>query len=193
MSAKEQRLKPSWLPLLLEYHRDTGLFFWLARDEGVHGEMFPNCTAAGFRAFNSTYAGKQAFTARTAQGYHVTGIGVPFLAHRVAWAYVTGAWPAEQIDHINGIRTDNRFVNLREATPLQNSKNRKPWARSSSQFLGVHKCGRSGKWGASIMSGLVEIRVGLFDCEIEAATARDAKAVELHGEFARLNFPRAAE
>ena len=46
-----------------------------------------------------------------------------YLAHRLAWMYVTGEWPEYQIDHINRNRSDNSFINLREATISDNHKN----------------------------------------------------------------------
>lgn len=56
-----------------------------------------------------------------------------YLAHRLAWFYMTGMWPTHQIDHINGNRTDNRWVNLREVTHSENSQNRRE------KFRGVYK------------------------------------------------------
>lgn len=62
-----------------------------------------------------------------------------YRAHRLAWLYVYGEWPAEQIDHINGTKTDNRISNLREATNSINGQNiRKPKANNRSGYLGVH-------------------------------------------------------
>lgn len=76
-----------------------------------------------------------------------------FLAHRVAWFLATGAWPAGQIDHINGDRMDNRLCNLREVTNRQNTQNVRR-ARSSNRstgVLGVYLDRRRGKLFASIM------------------------------------------
>ena len=47
-----------------------------------------------------------------------------YLAHRLAWFYKNGVWPKQEIDHINGVTTDNRLANLREVTTKQNSENR---------------------------------------------------------------------
>lgn len=55
--------------------------------------------------------------------YQVKVDSVSYRAHRLAWFYMTGEWPKHQIDHINRIRDDNRWVNLRDVTPQQNSRN----------------------------------------------------------------------
>jgi hypothetical protein len=64
--------------------------------------------------------------------------GRKYFAHRLAWLYVHGAWPMEQIDHINGVRKDNRIANLRDVPPKVNNENwRKATRRSKTGFLGV--------------------------------------------------------
>lgn len=62
-----------------------------------------------------------------------------FQGHRIIWAIVTGAWPAEQIDHRDGNKTNNRWANLREATPAMNAQNlRVAKRKNKTGFLGVH-------------------------------------------------------
>lgn len=59
-------------------------------------------------------------------------------AHRLAWLWMTGEWPISQIDHINGIRSDNRWCNLRSADAFTNNHNRtKANKNNRSGFLGV--------------------------------------------------------
>lgn len=60
-----------------------------------------------------------------------------FLAHRLAWFMVNGDWPEGEIDHINGMRDDNRLINLRSVTRAENAKNIKLRSDNSSGFLGV--------------------------------------------------------
>ena len=93
------------------------------------------------------------------------------------------------VDHIDGYGLNNCASNLRLCTPGQNNCNRGPHRRGSSRFRGVcwHKQAR--KWAAAICFRGVHYHLGLFDDEVEAARVRDRKAVELHGEFAWLNFP----
>jgi hypothetical protein len=94
--------------------------------------------------------------------------------------------PSVEVDHINGNGLDNRRHNLRLATAAQNRQNRPAQSNNTSGFKGVSRLGK--KWRAYIGSGGELLYIGVFDSPADAALARDAKARELHGEFARLNF-----
>lgn len=108
--------------------------------------------------------------------------------HRLIWLYHYGVWPKDQIDHINGIRDDNRIENLREVDNQQNHLNLGSHLGSTSKYKGVHWFSRDSNWQAQIMNKGKRYHLGYFDTEIEAAKAYDTKAKELHGKFARLNF-----
>jgi len=90
------------------------------------------------------------------------------------------------VDHINGNGLDNRQANLRLCTAQQNCSNSRPHG-GTSKYLGVS--GHGDKWTAKLMHNGETFRLGLFDDEVDAARARDAKARELQGQFAYLNFP----
>lgn len=91
-------------------------------------------------------------------------------------------------DHINGNTLDNRFCNLRICSHLENMRNRKTVSKANT--LGVKGVVRSGKkYIASIRDGKNKVYLGTFLALQEAARAYDKAAKELHGEFARLNFP----
>lgn len=96
------------------------------------------------------------------------------------------------VDHINGNGLDNRRSNLRIGTQRQNLANIKMSPKNTSGYKGVIK-GRK-KWIAQIYFRINgkrnNIYIGAFDNPIDAAKAYDKKAIELHGEFARPNFPR---
>jgi hypothetical protein len=92
-----------------------------------------------------------------------------------------------EVDHINGNGLDNRRCNLRPVTRSQNNQNRQPRRNASSRFKGVSWDRKHRFWEASIGNN-GKIRLGYFASEEEAAMAYDAKAKELFGEFARLNF-----
>jgi hypothetical protein len=100
------------------------------------------------------------------------------LAHRLAWLYVYGYFPRHQLDHINGIRDDNRIANLREATNKQNMENLNTKSSASSGIRGIasYKTKKSVKWVARIMHNYKTIHLGVFDNINEAINARK------HGE-----------
>jgi hypothetical protein len=90
-------------------------------------------------------------------------------------------------DHKNGDGLDNRRENLREATVAQNLRNRGCPVNNTSGFKGVSR--KRDKWTAGIKANGVHKRLGGFATPEQAARAYDAMAIELHGEFACLNFP----
>lgn len=95
-----------------------------------------------------------------------------YLAHRLAWFYMTGNWPKNQIDHINCIKTDNRFCNLREATNLENRQNiHIPQSNNKTGFRGVSIEKESGKFKAQIKVNNKKITLGRFDKPEEAYQA----------------------
>ena len=112
-----------------------------------------------------------------------------YLAHRVAWLLKTGEWPPEgkDIDHINQVRSDNRWVNLRLATNAENLRNRKTTERSKSGRNGVRPYEkRPDKWKVTISVGGRLKSVGVY-AELETAiSARIAAEKEHYGEFAPL-------
>lgn len=93
------------------------------------------------------------------------------------------------IDHVDGDTLNNRRSNLRICTNQQNQWNQKPRAGGSSKFKGV--CRVNGKWHAGIQVSMVQIGLGRFTDESDAARAYDRAALENFGEFAWLNFPEA--
>ena len=104
-----------------------------------------------------------------------------FLSHRLIWLIMTGTAPNKHIDHINGVRDDNRWSNLRLATPLENQRNKRP----KGKFKGVCVHKSTGKFQASIKVNGVNKHLGLFASPQEAATAYEVAAKMYFGEFAR--------
>lgn len=114
------------------------------------------------------------------EGYiHFRVNGGLYRAHRLAWLAVTGVWPDGQIDHINGIKTDNRFCNLRLVTNGQNQQNRRHARKDNlhSKSIGVGFWSVNGKWRARIQIDKKSVFLGYFDTEEDASIAyMDAKA-----------------
>jgi len=96
--------------------------------------------------------------------------------HRLAWLYMTGEWPENQIDHINHIGTDNRWVNLRDTD--ENPMNRGMQGNNTSGFTGVswHKYGK--KWQAEMQVGGEHIHIGYFTNKQQAIDARKSANIE---------------
>ncbi len=100
-------------------------------------------------------------------------------AHRLAWLYVTGEWPSNCIDHINGDKSDNRFSNLRHVTSKTNAENRRnPKATASSGYIGVSR--DRNKWRATIVSNGKQKHIGSFSTAEEAAEAYIAEKRRTH-------------
>ena len=143
---------------LLHYDQDTGVFTWLVgRNWGVKAGAVAGYTNHG--------------------GYIVIRVdGQDCRAHRLAALYVEGEWPPDQIDHINGVRDDNKWINLRHATDRVQSRNQKRPSTNTSGVTGVY--GREGHWGARIKVEGTDTYLGTFDTFDEAVAARKAADVE---------------
>ncbi len=123
-------------------------------------------------------------------GYNrITVDRVVYPAAALAWFYMTGKWPENEVDHKNRIRNDDRWENLREATPSQNAVNKEQRARKN-------KCGYRGiknSWNGKFQAGInvngKAIKLGEFDTIEKAALAYDLAAKKYYGEFAVFNFP----
>jgi hypothetical protein len=115
-------------------------------------------------------------------GYvHIKLNGRTYCAHRVIWEYKFGPIPhGMQIDHINGVRNDNRIENLRLATHAQNAQNRKLRTDNTSGHVGVTYKKQSRRWEARIDVDGERIVLGFFLTKEEAIQARIAAKAKLH-------------
>jgi hypothetical protein len=95
-----------------------------------------------------------------------------YLAHRLAWLYVYGVWPVHTIDHINGVRNNNRISNLRDVTIQSNLHNQStPYKSNKSGLRGVSFEARSNKWYARIRVNTKSVMLGYFLTAQEAHAA----------------------
>jgi hypothetical protein len=159
-------LTQSRLKEVLSYDPEAGEFRWLV------------CTS------NRAPAGSLAGSVSSALGYRLIGVdGVRYFAHRLAWLYMTGSFPAEQIDHANADRSDNRWANLRAASKADNMRNIGMRSDNGSGHTGVGWHAQTGKWRAYIAQDGRTIHLGLFDTKDAALAARNEAAAKAYGEF----------
>jgi len=149
---------------MLHYDPDTGVFTWLVN--------LPNGTKVG------DIAGCNNFR------YNLIGVDKKqYLIHRLAFLYMIGEIP-KYVDHINEIKDDNRWCNLRPCNQSQNMANVvAPLSNNKSGFKGVYWEKYRCKWRADIKKNGKNHLVGRFDSPEAAHKAYKQKHVEIFGEF----------
>ena len=112
--------------------------------------------------------------------------GQKYVTSRLAWLYMTGEWPALDVDHANGDPTDDRWENLRHATRRQNNGNAKKRRDNTSGIKGVHWDRERKKWFVAINDAVGHRRaLGRYKSLEEARLVYEKASVALFGEFAR--------
>lgn len=157
MTITQEKLKR-----LLRYDPSTGVFTWLERPNNrIHiGDVAGQLNKDGYRLIRIE--------------------GQFYMAHRLAWFYLRGVWPSDEIDHRNGSRDDNRFDNLREATHGQNQQNRLANKNNSSGHLGVFFDKRRHRWFAQIRVNCRQVYLGSHDDKDKARDAYRVAKSKLH-------------
>ena len=172
---------PELLRKLLRYEPETGKLFWEKRDPSDFNNNKAQNPQHTCKSWNSQYAGRQAFTSVNAKGYNQSNIFASnFEAHRVCWAIFFAAYPEGEIDHINGIKTDNRIRNLRDVTSSENKMNRGKQKNNTSGVTGVMWFTPANLWTARIMHNKKVIDLGYFRNFEDAVLAR-RKAEKKYG------------
>ena len=158
----------------LSYDPATGVLTWRERPR-THFLSDGN-----WRGWNKRYGGRMAGAGadREHRKVEITFMKktIDLGAHRIAWAIVTGNWPLNEIDHINRVRDDNRWVNLREATDAEQCWNSGKHANNTSGFVGVSWHKPLHKWRTQIQANTRKRRLGYFPTpELAHAAYLEAK------------------
>jgi hypothetical protein len=165
-------LTQTQLKKLLHYNPHTGAFTWRISGRGPLR-----------KGMQAGYVNNK--------GYRIIKInGKHYPTSRLAHLYKTGRYPPAQMDHKNRKRTDDRWCNLRPATPSQNMCNRLGRSNKLKGFSRIKSCRTKTfpirSYQARIAFNRKTIYLGCFATEEEAHAAYKAKALELHGKFANL-------
>lgn len=148
---------------LLDYSPETGVFVWKST-----------------KRYHLQFLGSRAGSPNK-DGYRQIKIHNRLYGeHRLAWLYMYGCWPDKHIDHINGVRDDNRCCNLREATHAENHQNRHSHKGSSSKYIGVSYYKRRNKYIAYINVSGVRHHLGYFKTQEDAYAAYCEAKKKLH-------------
>lgn len=146
----KERLNQGHVLRALNYDKETGVFTW-KKNKNRRSRLDDGAIAGSLKKY----------------GYIKIKLrGKQYSAARLAWLYVYGSWPSNYIDHINGVKTDNRICNLRDATPRQNSQNLK--RHREGKLIGANFVKKTGKYKAVIKLGKSVKYLGIFKTEIEA-------------------------
>lgn len=165
-----EQVSQSRLKGLLHYDPSSGVFTWKVWRGGS--------------ARAGTVAGKL-----DSKGYRQITVDMKaILAHRLAWFYMVGVWPEHEVDHINGVRTDNSWLNLRDATKNENQQNLAKCRASnkSTGLLGASYDAESGKYLARIGNNGRNKNLGRFSTAEEAHAAYCLAKVTQHTHNDRL-------
>lgn len=139
----------------VEYDPETGLFRRIATSDGRKSCRVGKITGN-----------------KTSNGYLEISVGdLKLSAHKLAWYFHYGYYPEFHLDHINGDKQDNRIINLRESSPLDNMRNRGKNKNNSTGYNGVYKSGKRYRARIKINGKLVNL--GTFDTAEEANLARE--------------------
>ena len=115
-----------------------------------------------------------ALGSENSDGYlQITLFGQNYKLHQVVWYLHVGYWPDFQVDHVNGVRSDNRSLNLRLVTQPVNLKNKGTYKSNGSGSNGVHFHRRQLQWIASIRVEGVAVHLGSFEDKEDAINARN--------------------
>ncbi|AQT27888.1 HNH endonuclease [Pectobacterium phage vB_PatP_CB4] len=154
------------LKSVLRYVPESGQFYWLISPKwGVEP---------------GTIAGSP-----NADGYTLIMYKrVSYRANVLAWLYMTGFWPDQEIDHIDTVRSNNAWNNLRKASDCENAQNSSLRRDNKSGIKGISWSTQKGKWVVYIQANKQKFYLGAFTDLDAAKETLNLKRAELHGNFA---------
>lgn len=152
------------LKQLLDYDIETGLFSWTNHKD----VYFMNRGQSAYK--------------KTSNGYFYISINRKrFAAHRLAFLYVSGRFPPDMVDHLNGVRSDNKWSNLREVSNTENQQNQRQASKNNSHgFMGITWHARDKSWQAQIRVNNTRKFLGYFKTPEEAHNAYLVAKRKLH-------------
>jgi hypothetical protein len=178
MSKTKPLPSKEYLHECFEYNSETGILIWKHRPREHYS------TETNYIGSNKRFVGKQAGSIKSKEGYLCIRIAdINYAVHRIIWKYMTGFDPFNNIDHINNIRHDNRWCNLREATDNENARNKLRNKNNTSGVKNVTWDKESGKWLAQIREGKRNIKVGRFTDIKDAEEAIRLKRIEMYKDY----------
>lgn len=157
---------------MLDYDPETGVFTWLK--------------SPGKRRRVGNTAGGTSHS----RGYRLIALdGRRYLAHRLAWLYVYGHWPSDELDHIDRDTDNNRISNLRECNRYENSQNIVRDVGATSKYPGVSWDKARRKWAVKLRVNGRRLMVGRYDSEVEAAAAYFQAKLQFHPFWSPTVYP----
>jgi hypothetical protein len=158
-----------YLKSILSYDPETGIFIWkISKGRVKENDIAGNIHKNGY--------------------VNIKIDGLMYRSHRIAWIYIHGNLPNNEIDHINGIKNDNRIINLRQANHSENQKNCEKYKTNKSGFKGVSWDKSSNKWTAQAQLNGKKYNLGRFVMVEQAAEAYKDFAIKHHGDFCNINL-----
>lgn len=161
-------ISQDYLMSILEYDEKTGMFTWASKRPKIKiGSIAGGIDSQGYCRINID--------------------GKKYAAHRLAFLYMQGIVPPNEVDHINGVRIDNRWVNLRLADKSQNLHNQGIRKTNTTGCKGVHFQKSNGRFVSYIRANGKRIYLGLSDNIFEAAAKSISAINSMHGQFGRIS------
>lgn len=158
-------LTQEYLKSIIHYDAESGVFTWRVYKGPASTRTIGTKTKGGYTAISIDYK--------------------KYYAHRLAWLYMTGEWPENEIDHIDTDKANNKWINLRSATHKQNQANIKRRKDNTTGIKGVYYGKHVAKWIANISHNGKNINLGCYETKEDAAKAYAQAAKHYHGEYTR--------